>query len=431
MKSKIPPISKSSQLKTDSLADDLPGIFPGALAIGHRPSILLAPQDEALFRAFQSNLLSLISHELRTPLTGILNGLGVLESSFQADSGPLAELFCREMIQMARKNAEQLQKVLHSLLNLAAIEGGHFHVRLREVDFRRVAWARFEACQKLFLNRNLKVEWIEGTQVSKVPPLLADPQKLGHAIDLCFQILALHGEPSPAEKTDPIRVQLFAEGLELSRALSLEAENALRASWSQSLVGLQGGLASPYSAFAGVLQSEEAFLTRAEEGLGSEFLLIHEILRLHRGQFTAGFEAGIATLRLELPEMSSLEGLKAVLASRAYPLSSELGSFVLILMSLPKDSCLATFRNEISQSLFRTTDAAYSLPDQHQIALVLNDCKNEDTFRVMKRVLDRLKVRLKFGSAHCPTDGLDSGLLLEIAQKRLHIELHTGVAEVE
>lgn len=402
------------------------------LAIGHRPQSL-APQDEALFRAFQSNLLSLISHELQTPLTGILNSLGVLEEKITAKTfhegvstpgsasadtlgGTPGELSTYELIQMARKNSQRLHHSLSSLLNLAALESGTFHVKLREVDLLRLAKSRFEAVQSFLRDYSVKTEWKEDLgEDLESSPILADPQRLGQAIDLCFQILIPRTESGQS-----IQIRISSSMIEFQSQITSAAQQVWQSSWSQSLVGVEGGVSSPYSAFSGVLQSEEAFLSRVEEGLGSEFLLIHEVLRLHRGQFTTTLKENTAQMRIELPQLSSEEAIKLALASRVYPLATELGSVSLVLMQLPKNSHdMSSLQKMVSDCMFLSTDAVYPVLGRNQLALVLNDCKNKGVSVLMKKIEQAVGERLAFGAAHCPCDGMDAEILFDVAQKRL------------
>ena len=50
-------------------------------SVGHTPAVTLSPEQEQLFKSFQSNLVSLLSRELRTPLMGILNALASLDEA--------------------------------------------------------------------------------------------------------------------------------------------------------------------------------------------------------------------------------------------------------------------------------------------------------------------------------------------------------------
>src|SRR5690606_1057034 len=148
-----------------------------------------APQDVTLFKAFQSNLLSLISHELRTPLMGILNALSLLDEA----SAGASDLSADELIAMARRNAHRLQQTLASLLDLASLESGTFHARLREVDLPRVVRGRVQSRESFLRDQQVEVDLKtlvcgESSDHAETP-LLADPQKLGRAIDLCLDVI--------------------------------------------------------------------------------------------------------------------------------------------------------------------------------------------------------------------------------------------------
>lgn len=369
-----------------------------------------------MFRAFQSNLLSLVSHELRTPLMGILNALGMLEEG--GDSGPLSSA---ELIRMARSNAQRLQQTLAALLDLAALESGTFHARLREVDLHRLVSSRVDAHRPMLGGRGVE---LDALSVGGLSPVLADPQRLGRALELVFQIVV----PRAAQGSK-VEARLASTRFTLRFGLSAGMEGLWDEAWTHSLAGYQGGVAAPGSAFAGVMQSEQAFLSRMEEGLGSEFLLIHEILRLHGGAFTASREGGWVSLELELPSLSSEEGLKAVLASRAYEISTALGTVALVLLEVPQGMDADRFTATVRKTLFRASDAVYSLRELGQAALVLDDCKPEDAPRLVARIRQQLVQELgqqlakgpslRYGLAQCPADGHDPAMLLPLAARRL------------
>ncbi len=377
----------------------------GAFAVGHEPPHTLSPQDAALFRAFQSNLLSLISHELRTPLTGIMNALNLLESGES-----LGEFSADELVRMARQNAQRLHQSLVMVLDVAAMESGTFHAKLREIDLNRLARGRSDAFRSLFADRGLTLSLQQVDQGSS--PLLGDPQKISRALDLIFQGLI-------PRSTGTLKLRISSTALMLEAELAAGMEKLWDSAWTQSVAGFQGGVTSPTSLFANVLQSEQAFLTRMEEGLGSELILVHEIMRLHRGVFTATRGGRKVSLMLEFPQLSSEEGLNAVLLSRAYQISTELGSVALVLVEVPKGMKPQQFSDEIKKSLFRASDAVYTLPERNQIALVLDDCKPEDAPRLLQRIKNTLRQDLSFGVAHCPADGVDPGALLTLAERRL------------
>ncbi len=397
----------ASEVKGPALSEVIGGLAD-VLSVGHSPSGALKPQDETLFRAFQSNLLSLISHELRTPLMGILNALGMLDEGLTT-----SELSEAELIAMARQNAQRLSHALSSLLDLASLDSGTFKARLREVDLSKLVQSRYQARRSLFRDRKLEVKEVLEAGAG-VKPVLADAQRLGRAVELCLHVVA-----SRAEMESKVVLRLTSTSMELEFVLTSGMEGHWESAWSQALAGHQGGVASPSSAFAGVMQSEQAFLTRMEEGLGSELMLVHEIARLHLGKFESQRMDRKVSLKLSFPELDSEEALQAVLASRAYQVSTELGSVALVLIRVPETAQRAAWLTEIRRSLFRASDAVYELPKRGQIALVLDDCKPEDAPRLMERIKARLGRDVAFGAAQCPVDGLDPAMLLPLAEKRL------------
>jgi His Kinase A (phospho-acceptor) domain len=382
-------------------------------AVGYNPPPQLSPQDEVLFKSFQSNLLSLISHELRTPLMGILNSLSLLEEP--EDVGISAP----DLIRMARNNAQRLNQTLASLLDLAAIESGTFHVRLREIDFSKTIRNRVDAMSSELKGQGLKLLWEE----KPTPPLLGDPQRVSRAIDLCLQAIVprVLGHTSIEIRVAPGQVEFWFQ-------IRPDLKDAWEKAGQESLAGYEGGVASPTSAFAGVLQSEQAFLTRQEEGLGSEFLLIYEIMRLHQGEFVQQrYEASRGVekfaLVLKFPEVTSEAGLRAVLTSRAYDVSTELKSVALVLIAVPEKMETSAFSNQLKSHLFRTSDAVYPLPEKRQAGLVLDDCRAEDVPHLIGRLKQKMGPKyagIKFGSAHCPSDGQDPSQLFDLAEERLN-----------
>ncbi|MCM2323975.1 MAG: HAMP domain-containing histidine kinase [Oligoflexia bacterium] len=385
-----------------------PGFGEG-VAVGYVPSAELSPQDGTLFQAFQSNLLSLISHELRTPLMGVLNALTILEDLKAGKDGPVQS---EEALAMARQNASRLQHSLSTLLDLASIESGTFHLRLREADLDKVVRHRAAAFLRKFEVQGNAIRVHEGAEAGA--PVLGDPQRLRRAVDLVLEVALPRLDPGSV-----LEAQVNQSRAAFSFRLAEGKEAAWDEAWSQGLAGYEAGLSSPASAFAGVLQTEQAFLTRSEEGLGSEFLLIHQILRLHQGRLLHQRAGRSVSLILELPALASEEGLRSVLQSRAYQVSTELGSVALALIAVPAGLEPEVLGSEIKAKLFRSTDAAYPLPESSEVALVLDDCKPEDAPKLVERLARAVGRSLRSGIAHCPTDGLDPAALVELARTRM------------
>ncbi len=318
---------------------------------------------------------------------------------------------------MAHQNADRLRYALSSLLDLASLESGTFHVRLRETDFSKLILSRVEGDPRL----REQVRGVEDASLES--PVLADPQKLGRALDLLFQI-ALH-KSRPGET---LQIHLKANRFEVSFTLNEIASKTWDGSWSEALVSRYSGVSSSISAFGsafgGVLRSEQDFLTRMEEGLGSELLLIHEIARLHQGRFEQKRAGDRLMLSLNLPQLNSEQAVHAVLASRAYEVSTELGSVALVLFKIPSVESMDRVSMQMKQALFRSSDAVYPLPERKLVALILDDCKPTDVPLLANRIQKSLRGvapdgQFEWGFSHCPSETPDPQQLFSRALSRI------------
>ena len=173
--------------------------------------------------------------------------------------------------------------------------------------------------------------------------------------------------------------------------------------------------------FPSILQKEKTFLGKLQEGLQSEQFLIEKIMELHKGRFVQTCSGRRLVFSFYFPNFSSEEGLRTVLASRVYRASTGLESFACVLIQVPKNVPVKIFKTQISDCLFRTSDAIYSLAPKRQIALVMDDCKAKDLPKLLKRIENTLGHSFMFGSVCCPTDGTDPDLLFELLKKRTKI----------
>jgi PAS domain S-box-containing protein len=74
----------------------------------------------------KTELVSTVSHELRTPLTSIRGILGLVSSGVAGEVSPEAA----EMLQVAVKNAERLNRLISDFLDLDKIESGNMNIPL-------------------------------------------------------------------------------------------------------------------------------------------------------------------------------------------------------------------------------------------------------------------------------------------------------------
>jgi PAS domain S-box-containing protein len=78
----------------------------------------------------KSEFVSIVSHELRTPLTSIRGSLGLMEGGAAGELPPKA----RELVRIARQNADRLIRLINDILDLEKIESGKIQLQIQQLD---------------------------------------------------------------------------------------------------------------------------------------------------------------------------------------------------------------------------------------------------------------------------------------------------------
>lgn len=78
----------------------------------------------------KTEFVSVVSHELRTPLTSIRGSLGLMEGGAVGKLPPKA----RELIGIARQNADRLIRLINDILDLEKIEAGKIQLNIAALD---------------------------------------------------------------------------------------------------------------------------------------------------------------------------------------------------------------------------------------------------------------------------------------------------------
>lgn len=278
-------------------------------SVGHVPRVELSEQQQQLFRSFQSNLVSLLSHELRTPLMGILNALSAIDDQGE----PLGGLSRAEALSMARSQASNLESALSTVLDLAAWEAGSLKVELREGDFAAVADAVFGLES---VPSSLKL-----VDLGRARRAL---ERLKVLLGSIGRLKVIWGQMPGAAANGAAANGAAAKGaagtaLEFQVALADEATGSLwDVLWHEAQVARAAHASLPLHVFAGVLQSEQGFLSRTREGLGAELHLVAQVFGQHEARFEAERRGLALTLRLSLPEISGRNRILQVIRSRIW-----------------------------------------------------------------------------------------------------------------
>jgi signal transduction histidine kinase len=157
----------------------LPQVLPISDPFGHTLGAAVVLNDVTRFRLLdqmKSDLVATVSHELKTPLTSVRLALHLL---LEETVGPLTPKQT-ELLLDARDNAERLLNVIEHLLALARLEQGGEPLAPGPVTPWELLRAAADAARSRAADRHLEmvVEDDPG-----LPPVAADPVRLGHALN--------------------------------------------------------------------------------------------------------------------------------------------------------------------------------------------------------------------------------------------------------
>lgn len=157
----------------------LPQILPIKDPFGITLGAAVVLSDVTRFRLLdqiKSNLVATVSHELKTPLTSIRLVLHLL---LEETVGPLTPKQTELLID-ARDNAERLLNTIEHLLALARLEEGRESLELRAETPQALLQAAAEAARPRAEAKHIELIVEEA---SSLPPVAADPVRLGHALN--------------------------------------------------------------------------------------------------------------------------------------------------------------------------------------------------------------------------------------------------------
>jgi signal transduction histidine kinase len=118
-------------------------------------------------------LVATVSHELRTPLTSIIGYLELLGSG-----EPLGEEDAR-FVEIVRRNAARLQRMVEELLFLSRVDAGGLELDVEDVDVVDLARTALGSADPAAAAKRITLEY-DGPEAL---PTRADPNRLGQVFD--------------------------------------------------------------------------------------------------------------------------------------------------------------------------------------------------------------------------------------------------------
>jgi signal transduction histidine kinase len=249
----------------------LPQILPIQDPFGSTLGAAVVLNDVTRFRLLdqiKSDLVATVSHELKTPLTSVRLVLHLL---LEETVGPLTPKQTELLID-ARDNAERLLNMIEHLLALARLEQGRDSLQLQAESPQALLQAAVEAAQPRAEAKHIELV-IE--DVSNLPPVAADPVRLGHALSNLLDNAVTY--------TD--------QGGRITLSASAPDEQSVRLSVADTGIGIPAEyLAHVFDKFFRVPDQSRG------HGTGLGLAIVREIVLAHRGQVRCESRPGQGTV---------------------------------------------------------------------------------------------------------------------------------------
>ncbi|NML93868.1 DUF4118 domain-containing protein [Novosphingobium olei] len=128
-------------------------------------------------------LLSSVSHDLRTPLTAVLGSLRTLEPRDEEQ---------RELLGVARAEADRLQRFVANLLDMVRIEAGAIALSIEPVDLAEAVASAVHDLRRALGTQPLRIDI-----APDLPLALVDPRLFHHCLINLIENAARHGGEGP------------------------------------------------------------------------------------------------------------------------------------------------------------------------------------------------------------------------------------------
>jgi PAS domain S-box-containing protein len=185
-------------------AKQLPGVA------GSRVAVIRDVSERKAVDRLKNEFVSTVSHELRTPLTSIRGSLGLIEGGVGGDVPERT----RELVRIARANADRLIRLINDILDLEKMEAGKLELRRRAVDPRQLVESTMAEIRGIADDQHVHLEH----SVSGPEALTADPDRLQQVL---VNLL------SNAIKFSPARASVFVRAFEARPGVArIEVEDA-------------------------------------------------------------------------------------------------------------------------------------------------------------------------------------------------------------
>jgi signal transduction histidine kinase len=251
-------------------------VFAGMAFVVSRRAKQLGAHNERLRRLDQlkDNVMAAVSHELRTPLTSTIGFLQTLERT----DLELDDERRRELLEIARIQAERLARLVDDLLFFAQVETGKLQLRPGPVDLAALSAAAVRGAAAAAEQKGVSLE----LRTDSVPAVHGDRARLAQLLDNLV---------ANAVKFTPRGGHIHVRAAALNGRALLEVSDT----------GIGVPASEQPQLFDRFFRSSTA-VEQAIPGIGLGLAIVKAIVDAHEGAVTfESTETGGTTVRVELP----------------------------------------------------------------------------------------------------------------------------------
>ncbi|MBI4408180.1 MAG: PAS domain S-box protein [Gemmatimonadetes bacterium] len=155
----------------------------------------------------RDEVLSVVSHDLGNPLSAIFIGAGLLEGELPDAS---VDATVRQHLDAIRRSAEQMERLIHDLLEIRRMEAGRLQLRPQPVKVAPLVAETRQILQPLATVKSLRLEAEIG---DGLPPVRADRERL---LQILSNLVGNAVKFTPSGGTITIRVEPAGDALRFS-----------------------------------------------------------------------------------------------------------------------------------------------------------------------------------------------------------------------
>lgn len=231
-----------------------------------------ASQAEALKQSekLKSALLDAVTHDLRTPLTSIKASITMLIEEHEQDSIHLTldGEGRGELLEIINEETDRLNDFIQSMVELARIEAGEFHLRKSQTDVEEIISNALQRAESLTSKHKIKVE-IE----DDIPLLSVDSKAIAEVV---YNLLDNAAKYSPQNSKIEIEAKRIRDTIQFSVADEgqgiAETEREMVFQKFYRADNTAKGFGMGLAIVRGIVEAHEGRIWIEEAGKGSKFV---------------------------------------------------------------------------------------------------------------------------------------------------------------